>query len=76
MSFSFLDLRYFPFDTQACKMTFGSWIYDMVGIDYYPYNSTNNAFGITNCIDNEGWKILGTKGIFLNIFGPITRRSY
>uniref|UniRef100_A0A914E3F6 Uncharacterized protein n=1 Tax=Acrobeloides nanus TaxID=290746 RepID=A0A914E3F6_9BILA len=56
-----LDLRYFPFDTQACKMTFGSWIYDMVGIDYYPYNSTNNAFGITNCIENEGWKILGTK---------------
>ena len=60
----FLDLRFFPFDTQACKMVFGSWIYDKTGIDYHPYNSSN-AFGITNCIDNEGWHILGTKGEFL-----------
>uniref|UniRef100_A0A914CV88 Uncharacterized protein n=1 Tax=Acrobeloides nanus TaxID=290746 RepID=A0A914CV88_9BILA len=57
-----LDLRFFPFDNQACKMIFGSWIYDMEGIDYHPHNeSEQRPFGIHNCIENEGWRILGTK---------------
>uniref|UniRef100_A0A914DE67 EF-hand domain-containing protein n=2 Tax=Acrobeloides nanus TaxID=290746 RepID=A0A914DE67_9BILA len=56
-----LDLRYFPFDIQDCTMTIGSWIYDKEGINYLPHNGTNHIpFGIHNCIENEGWNILGT----------------
>ncbi|KAK0402137.1 hypothetical protein QR680_016166 [Steinernema hermaphroditum] len=57
-----LDLRYFPFDIQMCKMTFGSWTHDKLSIDYFVYNDTGKeaAIGMDQCIENEGWKILGT----------------
>nr|ART34954.1 MPTL1 [Haemonchus contortus]ART34955.1 MPTL1 [Haemonchus contortus]ART34956.1 MPTL1 [Haemonchus contortus]ART34959.1 MPTL1 [Haemonchus contortus] len=54
-----LDLRFFPFDVQTCKLTFGSWTFDNTLIDYFPHNVTH-AIGITNCIDNEGWTVLRT----------------
>lgn len=44
-------------------MTIGSWTYDMEGIDYYPENGTDQRpFGTRHCIENEGWRILGTDG--------------
>ncbi|KAH7723136.1 ACR-23-like protein [Aphelenchoides avenae] len=56
-----LDLRFFPFDVQHCKMTFGSWTYDNKGIDYYPQNkSGDGAIGTEYCIENEAWNILST----------------
>ncbi|RCN30804.1 hypothetical protein ANCCAN_23418 [Ancylostoma caninum] len=54
-----LDLRFFPFDVQTCKLTFGSWTFDNTLIDYFPYNATH-AIGTANCIDNEGWTVLKT----------------
>ncbi|PIO53681.1 hypothetical protein TELCIR_24976, partial [Teladorsagia circumcincta] len=33
-----LDLRFFPFDVQTCKLTFGSWTFDNTLIDYFPHN--------------------------------------
>ncbi|KAK0394606.1 hypothetical protein QR680_000832 [Steinernema hermaphroditum] len=57
-----LDLRFFPFDVQACKMTFGSWTYDKKSIDYHSYkNGKGGAIGTSQCIENEGWNILGTQ---------------
>uniref|UniRef100_A0A1I8A6X9 Neur_chan_LBD domain-containing protein n=1 Tax=Steinernema glaseri TaxID=37863 RepID=A0A1I8A6X9_9BILA len=61
-----LDLRFFPFDVQACKMTFGSWTYDKNSIDYFPHNDSGktdgtNGIGTKQCIENEGWNILGTR---------------
>uniref|UniRef100_A0A914DZY8 Uncharacterized protein n=1 Tax=Acrobeloides nanus TaxID=290746 RepID=A0A914DZY8_9BILA len=59
-----LDLRFFPFDIQSCKMTFGSWTYDNKGIDYFAHNASGQpAIGTSHCIENEGWNILGTKVI-------------
>ncbi|CAJ0608000.1 unnamed protein product [Cylicocyclus nassatus] len=54
-----LDLRFFPFDVQTCRLTFGSWTFDNTLIDYFPYNATH-AIGTANCIDNEGWTVLTT----------------
>ncbi|CAJ0574783.1 unnamed protein product, partial [Mesorhabditis spiculigera] len=34
-----LDLRFFPFDIQVCKLIFGSWTFDNTYIDYHPYNA-------------------------------------
>ncbi|CAJ0566398.1 unnamed protein product, partial [Mesorhabditis spiculigera] len=54
-----LDLRFFPFDIQVCKLIFGSWTFDNTYIDYHPYNA-QLAIGTTNCIENEGWWVIGT----------------
>ncbi|CAI4228556.1 unnamed protein product [Auanema sp. JU1783] len=53
-----LDLRFFPFDVQVCTMTFSSWTYDKMGIDYFPYSE---KIGTSNYLENEGWYILKTK---------------
>ncbi|KHJ91792.1 Neurotransmitter-gated ion-channel ligand binding domain protein, partial [Oesophagostomum dentatum] len=54
-----LNLRFFPFDVQTCKLVFGSWTFDNTLIDYFPHNVTH-AIGTANCIDNEGWTVLKT----------------
>ncbi|CAI4232764.1 unnamed protein product [Auanema sp. JU1783] len=54
-----LDLRFFPFDMQECKLTFGSWTFDNTLIDYFPHN-VSHAIGTSNCIENEGWNVLST----------------
>lgn len=38
-------------------MTFSSWTYDKMGIDYLPYSDT---IGISNFLENEGWYLLKT----------------
>ncbi|PAV84159.1 hypothetical protein WR25_17164 [Diploscapter pachys] len=53
-----LNLRFFPFDVQVCNMTFSSWTYDQLGIDYFPYSET---IGRSNYLENEGWSVLRTK---------------
>jgi hypothetical protein len=59
-----LDLRFFPFDIQACKMTMGSWTHDNKAINYFPYNDSNKpAISMRHCIENEEWSIVGTKVI-------------
>uniref|UniRef100_A0A1I7XT94 Neur_chan_LBD domain-containing protein n=1 Tax=Heterorhabditis bacteriophora TaxID=37862 RepID=A0A1I7XT94_HETBA len=54
-----LDLRFFPFDVQKCKLTFGSWTFDNTLIDYFAHNESH-AIGTDNCIENEGWNVLST----------------
>lgn len=54
-----LNLHYFPFDSQVCKMTFGSWTYDNVGIDYKAYSDN---VGTSNYLENEGWSVKSFKG--------------
>ncbi|PAV84161.1 hypothetical protein WR25_17166 isoform A [Diploscapter pachys] len=54
-----LNLKFFPFDVQVCRLTFGSWSFDNTQIDYFPHNTTH-AIGTRNCIENEGWNVLST----------------
>jgi len=35
-----IDIRYFPFDVQICKMKFGSWTYDGYKLDIGFHNDT------------------------------------
>ena len=57
-----LNIYYFPFDSQICRMTFGSWTYDKMGIDYVPYSE---HVGTSNFLENEGWSIKAFKGRFI-----------
>lgn len=54
-----LNLQYFPFDVQRCRMIFSSWTSDKEGIDYFPHNGYN-FIGNSNFIENEGWGLLKT----------------
>ncbi|NP_001317822.1 Acetylcholine receptor monepantel-1 [Caenorhabditis elegans] len=56
-----LNLKYFPFDTQTCRMTFGSWSFDNSLIDYFPRTFTNGPIGLANFLENDAWSVLGTK---------------
>jgi hypothetical protein len=56
-----LNLHYFPFDSQICKMTFGSWTYDNAGIDYKP---KADDVGTSSYLENEGWSVKAFKGDF------------
>ncbi|XP_069138565.1 neuronal acetylcholine receptor subunit alpha-10-like [Argopecten irradians] len=32
-----MDVKFFPYDSQRCRINFGSWIYDGTKIDLHPY---------------------------------------
>uniref|UniRef100_A0A914XEH2 Uncharacterized protein n=1 Tax=Plectus sambesii TaxID=2011161 RepID=A0A914XEH2_9BILA len=49
-----LNIYYFPYDSQICKITFGSWTYDKKGIDYFPYSQ---YVGTSSYLENEGWHV-------------------
>ncbi|KAL3999641.1 EH domain-containing protein 4 [Sarotherodon galilaeus] len=36
-----IDVTFFPFDQQSCKMKFGSWTYDRAKIDLEPFENTD-----------------------------------
>uniref|UniRef100_A0A1I7UBB6 Neur_chan_LBD domain-containing protein n=1 Tax=Caenorhabditis tropicalis TaxID=1561998 RepID=A0A1I7UBB6_9PELO len=55
-----LNLRFFPFDMQKCRMTFGSWSFDNSLIDYYPRHFKNGPVGLANFLENDAWSVLVT----------------
>ncbi|VDM37708.1 unnamed protein product [Toxocara canis] len=55
-----LNLKFFPYDTQECILTFGSWTHDNRGIDYRPFGSESTGIGLHHCLENEEWHILGS----------------
>jgi hypothetical protein len=67
-----LFIYYFPFDSQICKMTFGSWTYDKMGIDYWPYSEN---VGTSNFLENEGWVLKGFEGFFTQL-NQFTGKSF
>ncbi|VDD85698.1 unnamed protein product [Enterobius vermicularis] len=54
-----LNLKYFPYDVQRCRMIFSSWTYDKAGIDYFPHENMK-TIGNKSFIENEGWGLLKT----------------
>ena len=63
VSYSFsckLDLTGFPYDTQNCKMLFGSWKYPKHILDLVPFiNNTFKNFTINPSFSHNEWKIDG-----------------
>lgn len=54
-----LDVSYFPFDDQECKLKFGSWAFDATKVitKSFPNTSSSNNF----YIQNGEWELLGIK---------------
>ncbi|XP_041365994.1 neuronal acetylcholine receptor subunit alpha-7-like [Gigantopelta aegis] len=50
-----IDTTYFPFDTQRCNLTFGSWAYDAFGIDIY---NVSDHGKLSNYKEHVEWSVV------------------
>lgn len=55
-----LDLNDFPFDTQTCSMTFGSWKYSKKSLDLRPFNEYDHFpnISINEDFSHNEWNII------------------
>ncbi|NXN76685.1 ACH10 protein, partial [Himantopus himantopus] len=51
-----VDVSYFPFDGQRCRLTFGSWTYNGNQIDLRNQLDTGD---LTDFVENVEWEVLG-----------------
>ena len=51
-----IDITWFPFDDQQCKMKFGSWTYDSSGIDLQLMAESGD---LSSFIPNGEWELIG-----------------
>lgn len=51
-----VDVSYFPFDGQQCRLTFGSWTYNGNQIDLRNQLGTGD---LTDFVENVEWEVLG-----------------
>ncbi|NXH10186.1 ACH10 protein, partial [Bucco capensis] len=51
-----VDVSYFPFDGQRCRLTFGSWTYNGNQIDLRNRMDTGD---LTDFVENVEWEVLG-----------------
>ncbi|KAJ7320261.1 hypothetical protein JRQ81_019772 [Phrynocephalus forsythii] len=51
-----VDVSYFPFDGQQCRLTFGSWTYNGNQIDLRNKQETGD---LTDFVENVEWEVLG-----------------
>ncbi|NXH07303.1 ACH10 protein, partial [Loxia leucoptera] len=51
-----VDVSYFPFDGQQCRLTFGSWTYNGNQIDLRNQLDTGD---LTDFVENVEWEVLG-----------------
>jgi len=52
-----IDITWFPFDEQQCDMKFGSWTYDVAGIDL---QLNGDGSDLSSYMTNGEWELLGT----------------
>jgi hypothetical protein len=52
-----LELKYFPFDTQECKMKFSSWIYSNKLLRLKPYDEVSKQIDILESFSHSEWDI-------------------
>lgn len=53
-----MDITYFPFDDQICKLKLGSWAYDGFQVDV---SNRSLNMDLTNFVDNGEWTLITTK---------------
>ncbi|KAG7261158.1 hypothetical protein CRUP_003076 [Coryphaenoides rupestris] len=56
-----IDVTFFPFDQQNCKMKFGSWTYDKAKIDLEP---VDGAVDLNNYWESGEWAIVNAVGTY------------
>jgi nicotinic acetylcholine receptor, invertebrate len=64
-----LDLKKFPFDTQNCDMTFGSWKYSKSTLDLKPFNETDliKNISVSDSFSHNEWNIVNVSVVHEDI---------
>lgn len=55
-----IDITYFPFDDQICKLKIGSWLYDGYQVDV---SNRTTDIDLSNYVENGEWKLINTKAV-------------
>lgn len=55
-----IDITYFPFDDQLCRMKVGSWAYDGFQVDVF---NRSNSIDLSNFVSNGEWKLIAVKAV-------------
>lgn len=55
-----INIMYFPFDVQTCKMKFGSWTYDGNKIDLDLLYNVSSGFELTDYVKSNEWEIVSS----------------
>ncbi|XP_041037663.1 neuronal acetylcholine receptor subunit alpha-7-like isoform X1 [Carcharodon carcharias] len=71
MSFCSIDVRWFPFDIQKCKLKFGSWTYDGWLLDLQMLDADLSGF-----IPNGEWDLIGVPGQRNEIYYEYCKAPY
>lgn len=50
-----IDITYFPFDDQICKLKMGSWAYNGLQVDI---TNRSNETDLSNFVDNGEWELI------------------
>lgn len=57
-----IDIKYFPFDEQECRLKFGSWTYNGLKMDM-EFAKGMLAYDTSDYIVNKEWKIVENRGV-------------
>lgn len=69
-----IDVFHFPFDTQTCRLVFGSWIY--TGFEVNIVNKSN-TMDMSSFIENTEWKVIGADAMkVVNYYGDQTYPTF
>ncbi|KAL4233376.1 hypothetical protein ACF0H5_008057 [Mactra antiquata] len=55
-----IDITYFPFDDQVCKLKMGSWAYDGFQVDLY---ARDNPVDLSTFVSNGEWELIKVKAV-------------
>ncbi|XP_045215710.1 neuronal acetylcholine receptor subunit alpha-10-like isoform X1 [Mercenaria mercenaria] len=55
-----IDITYFPFDDQRCKLKMGSWAYDGFQVDLY---ARDNPVDLSTFVSNGEWELIKVEAI-------------
>ena len=62
-----IDIQYFPFDVQTCKLKFGSWTYDGSKINLELLYDTDKGFDFQDYVESNEWVVV-TSSAKKNVF--------
>ncbi|XP_062611295.1 neuronal acetylcholine receptor subunit alpha-10-like [Saccostrea cucullata] len=60
-----MDMTYFPFDDQICKLKLGSWAYTGFQVDVL---NRSNTIDMSRFVENGEWEIINTEAIRNNVY--------
>lgn len=65
-----MDVMYFPFDIQTCRLKFGSWTYDGGKIDLMDIHGTKTGFEWSEYIKSNEWDVVSS-GVDKNVISYV-----